>query len=284
MCGVFGYVYYGDDAGTNRSDTRSTLYHALAEASLVRGSQASGIAYVEDGALVIQKKPCDIISAAYRFPEETKILIGHCRLTLFDDYGDNANNHPFCGETQDKKTFALTHNGILADLSKIRREQALPATDIETDSYAAVQLLSQKQEISLETLRTTCETLQGSYLFTVLDEDNNLYLLRGDVPVYLVHFKDEELYLYASTRDLFEKAILPLGIGFSYQTNNIDSALSRVEYIPLEKGDIIKIAADGTLTQTKFKFNEERAIYHNWYMHDITETAEMKEQIKNLGN
>jgi glucosamine 6-phosphate synthetase-like amidotransferase/phosphosugar isomerase protein len=284
MCGIFGYVYYGADAAISRSCTRMKLYRALAEASLVRGRHASGIAYVEGSELIVQKKPRDIISADYSFPDETRVLIGHCRLTLFDNYDNNANNHPFRGETQDGKSFALMHNGILADLAKLRRVHGLPATNIETDSYAAAQLLNQAKEINLDSLRAMCEALHGSYIFTLLDENSNLYLLRGDVPVYLVHFKDEELYLYASTRDIFEAAILPSDLGLAYQTNNIDLARSRVERIVLERGDILKIAVDGGITRTRFRFNEDRAIYHNWYAHEITETAEMKEQIKNLGN
>ena len=41
----------------------------------------------------------------------------------------------------DGDTNALAHNGVLYNDKELRREQHLPLTSIETDTYVAVQLL-----------------------------------------------------------------------------------------------------------------------------------------------
>ena len=57
----------------------------------------------------------------------------------------NCNNHPFEGHCG-KEAFALAHNGVLYNDRELRREQHLPTTPIETDTYVAVQLLEQGAE------------------------------------------------------------------------------------------------------------------------------------------
>ena len=47
----------------------------------------------------------------------------------------------------DGDTNALAHNGVLYNDRELRREQHLPTTPIETDSYIAVQLLEQGQQL-----------------------------------------------------------------------------------------------------------------------------------------
>ena len=47
----------------------------------------------------------------------------------------------------DGDTNALAHNGVLYNDKELRRKQHLPPTPIETDSYIAVQLLEQGQQL-----------------------------------------------------------------------------------------------------------------------------------------
>jgi len=46
------------------------------------------------------------------------------------------------------------------------------------------------------------ETVKGSFCFTLLDEKNNLYIVKGDNPIAVFHFK--EIDLYASTENKFQ--------------------------------------------------------------------------------
>lgn len=47
----------------------------------------------------------------------------------------------------DGDTNALAHNGVLYNDKELRRKQHLPTTPIKTDSYIAVQLLEQGQQL-----------------------------------------------------------------------------------------------------------------------------------------
>ena len=61
-------------------------------------------------------------------------------------------------------------------------------TKIETDSYIAVQLIESKKELTKESLKYMAETVEGSYSFSLLDEKNNTYIVKGDSPISLLHF------------------------------------------------------------------------------------------------
>ena len=50
----------------------------------------------------------------------------------------------------DGDTNALAHNGVLYNDKELRRKQHLPLTSIETDTYVAVQLLEQGQQLDGE--------------------------------------------------------------------------------------------------------------------------------------
>lgn len=50
----------------------------------------------------------------------------------------------------DGDTNVLAHNGVLYNGREFRREQHLPPTPIETDSYITVQLLEQGQQLDGE--------------------------------------------------------------------------------------------------------------------------------------
>lgn len=51
------------------------------------------------------------------------------------------------------------------------------------------------------------ETVQGNFTFTVLDEDNSLYIIKGNNPMYLLHFETLGLYIYASTENIMRNAL-----------------------------------------------------------------------------
>lgn len=46
-----------------------------------------------------------------------------------------------------ENSFALAHNGIIYDDMELKKEYRLPQSKVETDSYVAVQLLEQDQEM-----------------------------------------------------------------------------------------------------------------------------------------
>ncbi|MDR3233749.1 MAG: hypothetical protein LBT46_08835 [Planctomycetaceae bacterium] len=281
MCGIFGYINYGDFLSNSQA---AEIYSAFAEVCIVRGNHAAGIACFAAGKLYIKKDRTDLVQANFSYPHNTKILNAHCRMSIQNNYFCNENNHPFCGQTLNGTQYAAEHNGILMNLRELRQQFQLPLTDISTDSYFIVQLLNTKQSLSRRTLKEVCEVLQGSFVFTVLDDNGIFYICRGDVPVYVIHFKKWKLYVYISTRDLFERSAALTFLWNSYKTSNLESSKSEVHLVPLHKGHIIGIAPDGGLTRETFIFQDDKAIKHNWYLHEITETDELKQQLANLNN
>ena len=72
--------------------------------------------------------------------------MGHTRMTTQGNERFNRNNHPFRGKTPDG-IFTQAHNGVLWNDRVLREMLKLPATNIETDSYIAVQLIKQKKAL-----------------------------------------------------------------------------------------------------------------------------------------
>ncbi|MHB8063439.1 MAG: class II glutamine amidotransferase domain-containing protein, partial [Ruminiclostridium sp.] len=122
-----------------------------------------------------------MVRAGFSYPQNARVLMAHCRLPLQNDYLNNVNNHPFYGQTLDGTAYALEHNGILMDLRETRQKLNLDKPDISTDSYLIAQVLDTKHSLNCQTLKEVCEVLHGSFTFTILDENNNLYICRGDV-------------------------------------------------------------------------------------------------------
>lgn len=92
------------------------------------------------------------------------------------------------------------------------------------------------------------EKIEGSFSFSILDDRNNLYLVKGDSPISILHFPKLKLYVYASTDEILYKAWID---------SPLFSALKKGEYeeVGISEGDILKICYDGTLTRNKFKYS-----------------------------
>lgn len=57
----------------------------------------------------------------------------------------------------------MAHNGVLYNDKALRRSLHLPGTKIETDSYAAVQLIERQKALSFSSLRSMAESVEGSF-------------------------------------------------------------------------------------------------------------------------
>ena len=203
MCCLFGFYDYG---GTLSAKQKNRIISALAISSEIRGTDATGIAYRTGTKLCIYKRPFPARWMRFRLPAEVKAVMGHTRMTTQGSEMQNCNNHPFYG-VADGSAFALAHNGILSNDKLLRLEKKLPASRIETDSFAIVQLLEQAGTIDLDTLRITSELLRGSFTYTVLDDHEHLYIVRGNNPFRLYHFPKQKVYLYASTKEILNYAL-----------------------------------------------------------------------------
>ena len=254
MCAVFGFLDY---KGKTSNAVLKKLIHYLSVAAEVRGTDATGIAYVRDGSMVTYKKPKPAHKVKLFFPRDTRAVIGHTRFTTQGSEKRNCNNHPFEGHCG-TESFALAHNGVLYNDRELRREQHLPPTPIETDSYVAVQLLEQRQSLDAENIKRMAELVEGSFVFTILRNDNTLFLVKGNNPLTLYHFPEIGLYAYASTKSILDNAL---------QKIHIAEKACEVE---ISDGEIIEISPKGNLHKSTFEVQDYIHTMFNPYNWDCT--------------
>lgn len=237
MCCLFGFVDY---AGSLSVKQKSRLIRELSIASEARGTDATGIAYNTSHGLQIYKRPLAAHRLHLLIPAEAHVVLGHTRMATQGSAKKNFNNHPFFGHVKGE-SFALAHNGAIWNDLDLRRTKRLPRTKVQTDSFIAVQLLEQQKALDFSSLRYTAEAVDGSFSFTVLSERDDLYLIKGDNPLTIVHFPKVGVYVYASTAEILNKALARCG-----------NWLGRGEKVDITMGDIVKIDSNGRITRGTF--------------------------------
>ena len=249
MCAIFGFLDYKKKVSAN---TLKRLIRALSVAAESRGTDATGISYVNNGNIVTFKKAKPAHKVKLYFPKDTTAVIGHTRFTTQGSEKKNYNNHPFNGST-DTHNFSLAHNGVLYNDKELRIEKNLPETQIETDSYIAVQLIEKENAVDSNSIKSMAESVLGSFVFTILRDDNTLFLVKGDNPITLLHFQDIGLYVYASTTAILNAAMKE--VKFS----------GKCEEIPVNDGDIVRIDSDGKLSISTFEEHIPERSYRSWF-------------------
>ena len=100
------------------------------------------------------------------------------------------------------------------------------------------------------------ESIEGSFSFNILDNHNNLYLVKGDSPISLIHFKEKGVYVFASTKQILWKALIDSEL---FQ----DLENGKYEHIVLNEGDILKIKSNGKRETAHFNYTESYG--RHWY-------------------
>ena len=78
MCAIFGLL---DFKGKLTPDERRNIIRALGTAAEVRGTDASGIAYVRNGGIYVQKAPRPAHKMRWQIDADARYIMGHTRLT-----------------------------------------------------------------------------------------------------------------------------------------------------------------------------------------------------------
>jgi len=231
MCGLYGFI-----DTKNKKVNKAALIRGLAVAAQVRGTHATGIAYVTPaGEIAVQKAAKAAKDFKFSLPKNVKAVMGHTRHTTQGTEKRNHNNHPFINADG---TFALAHNGILVNDKELKISENLPQTEIETDSYVAVQLLD-KYGFDLKKM---AELVSGMFTFTILDKDGNLHIVKNDSPFYLIEMGG--LYVYGSTKEIVQAGLQAAGLKQKFKE------------IPVKQGDILTITATGKMRHDSFVPNE----------------------------
>ena len=147
---------------------------------------------------------------------------------------------------------------------------SLPNTPVKTDSYIAVQLLEQQKSLDIQSISEMAELVEGSFVFTVLDDKNNIYFVKGDNPLALYHYETCGLYVYASTESILDCALARLGI-ISIEHLKINTSC----------GDILKIDNTGAMEHgmfdtTNLMMYDYRYFRRDWW--NIPETCTSEPQ------
>ncbi len=255
MCGLFGFLNYSGENIKNLAD----LTNSLAVQSAVRGTDATGIAFCDLDDINISKESKSAYMLHFKHSDDVIAVIGHTRHSTQGSQRKNCNNHPFNGKTK-KAKFSLAHNGVLINDKELRKKYKLPKTKIETDSYIAVQLIESKGKLDFSSIKYMTEKIDGSFSFSILDDKNNLYLVKGDCPLSILHFPKLKIYVYASTDEILYKALIDFPILFC--------ALKSGDYkeVFIKEGDILKIRPDGEIEKSKFEYNDYCG--RNWWDYD----------------
>lgn len=242
MCGLFGFSHYGN--GELRD--MHNLTRALADQSVIRGTDAAGIAYCHSGNLRIVKEGKSALQIDFKHPDTVRTVMGHTRHSTQGSEKQFWNNHPFPGHVKSTR-FALAHNGVLWNDAELRKQHRLPKTKIQTDSFVAVQLIEQKRQLNFDSLRYMAEQVEGSFSFSVLDQHDNLYLVKGDSPLSVLQFPREELYVYASTDEILYRALIDSPLFSSLKQGSFQE-------VPIRTGEILMFVPNGQLERQDFQF------------------------------
>ena len=261
MCAVFGYLDY---KGKVSNAILKKLIQNLSIAAEVRGTDATGISYVNHGKVVTFKKAKPAHKVKLYFPKNTRTVIGHTRMTTQGSEKYNYNNHPFEGHCG-TETFSLAHNGVLYNDAEWKAKYHLPKTPIETDSYVAVQLLEQEKQLHTESIKKMAELVNGSFVFTILRNDNTLFLVKGNNPLTLYHFPKIGIYVYASTKSILDNALQKIHM------------MKNPCEIEISEGEIVEITANGKRNKTTFAMQNSVFSPYNWDDLNWYETEEQEE-------
>ena len=242
MCGLFGFSNYGNKPIKGLS----AITNSLAEESTIRGKDATGIAYCSSGSISVLKESKPAYKLDFKHPENITALTGHTRHSTQGSEKKNYNNHPFIGR-MGKSRFALAHNGVLYNDRELRRELRLPKTKIETDSYIAVQLIESRKSLNFDSIKYMAEKIEGSFSFSILDDENSIYLVKGDSPLSILHFPKRKLYAYASTDEILYRALIETPL-FD------DLKEGEFEQVHIRDGDIFKFCSTGKIEKGKFDY------------------------------
>jgi glucosamine 6-phosphate synthetase-like amidotransferase/phosphosugar isomerase protein len=153
VCCLFGLIDY---KGNLTVKQKNRMIAVLSKECEIRGSDATGIAYISNDRISVYKRPLAAHKMKLFIPDATNVVMGHTRLTTQGSEKHNYNNHPFLSDQ-----FALAHNGIISNDRLLRKTCALPNTFIETDSYIAVQLIERSGQLSFDSIKTMAEKLES---------------------------------------------------------------------------------------------------------------------------
>ena len=88
------------------------------------------------------------------------------------------------------------------------------------------------------------ELVEGSFVFTILRNDNTLFLVKGNNPLTIYHFPALGLYVYASTKNILDNALKKV---------NLNGKCCEID---VSVGEILEINSAGNLSRSTFTMQD----------------------------
>jgi glucosamine--fructose-6-phosphate aminotransferase (isomerizing) len=161
MCGIVGYI--GNDYAV------PILLSAL-ERLEYRGYDSAGIAIIENGKLIVEKrvgKIRELVRALWGKNYKSNIGIGHTRWATHGEPSE-INAHP---HTDDTNSFAIVHNGIIENYLELKKELIEKGHNFksDTDTEVIVHLIAENYKGDLlDAVLETVKKLKGAFAFAVI--------------------------------------------------------------------------------------------------------------------
>jgi glucosamine--fructose-6-phosphate aminotransferase (isomerizing) len=161
MCGIIGY--------TGKEEALPLILGGL-ERLEYRGYDSAGIALIENGKLVVEKrvgKIRELVKSLWGKPYKGKTGIGHTRWAT---HGEPSlqNAHP---HTDSKEEFAVVHNGIVENYMELRKELEDKGvkfrSDTDTEVIAHLIALNYEGDL-LDAVLKVVGRLKGAFAFAVI--------------------------------------------------------------------------------------------------------------------
>ncbi len=217
MCGIVGYV--GKDYAV------PILLNAL-ERLEYRGYDSAGIAIIEKGKLIVEKKVGkirELYRALWGKPYKSNIGIGHTRWATHGAPSVE-NAHP---QTDEGKNFAIVHNGIIENYQELKEELIKKGHKFQsqTDTEVIVHLIAEYYNGNLlEAVLKAIKRLKGAFAFAVIStfEPDKIVAVKKGSPL-----------------------IVGLGKGENFLASDIPAILPYTRnVIPLDDGEIAVLTKD----------------------------------------
>ena len=212
MCGIAGYFCYG------KKRPKKGVLSNLLEETQIRGKHATGVSFIEDGALRVIKSPqsgTEFINGnedwkALKQKDIPKYMIMHCRYKTKGDIENNMNNHPIF-----RDGLAIVHNGSISNDDDLYTEFGFKR-DAEVDTEAILAVLEDSKAEGWEAMTDQIKELQGTFAVAAIDtsKPDTMCFFRHGNPIEFGLDVENEILYFASTTSILNKAVVDNYRGF----------------------------------------------------------------------
>ena len=218
MCGIIGY--------TGREAALPLILGGL-ERLEYRGYDSAGVALIEDGKLVVEKKVGkirELVKSLWGKPYKGKTGIGHTRWATHGE-PSTENAHP---HTDSKEEFAVVHNGIVENYLELKRELEGEGVHFRsgTDTEVIAHLIARSYRGDLlDAVLEVVGRLRGAFAFAVITahEPNRIVGVKQGSPL-----------------------VVGIGEGENFLASDIPAILPYTrKIVTLSDGEIADITPDG---------------------------------------